>query len=127
MINADFLYFYTDSSSSTGTTFDTNLEIVGTTRDTDCEGFIGWAIGNGDYEINLTTLGNARSNEYDGNQYWTIQDEDIIVTTNIGSGLPPDIYTHTIYPTFDQNTVYTEPWFECALGDVPEVSISNLS
>ena len=76
------------------------IEIVGTTRDTDCERFLWWEIGNNDYSLMITNHTSNRDNEVDGNtmSLYSFEYFDPLRQINTGSGLPPSIYVHQIMP-----------------------------
>ena len=51
VLSAEFLYDSTRTGGLSGTQLNAKLEIVGTTRDNDCEAFIGWTMDNGGFVL----------------------------------------------------------------------------
>ena len=87
VISADFLFAYLYDSTDSGAaeySIDKKIEIVGTSRDSDCEAFIGWEIGNNDYSFTITTHASAKTNEFQGVSKYSFVDED--PTREIKSG-----------------------------------------
>ena len=60
MLSAEFLFDSTRTSALSDAQLNSKIEIVGTTRDNDCEAFIGWTMDNGGFDLNLATYANAR-------------------------------------------------------------------